>query len=120
MITRVVQITLLLSAGLFLYYGLSCLFAGAMAEEFERYGIPQYRRLTGALEVLGAVGLLASYVVPALLYPASAGLSLLMVLGVITRYRARDPWIDAVPAVVLMLVNLFLLVAAIFGVPARR
>jgi hypothetical protein len=43
-----------------------------------------------------------------------------MVLGVITRYRARDPWIDAVPAVVLMLVNLFLLVAAIFGVPARR
>ncbi len=47
------------SIALFLYYGMACLVAGGMADEFERYGLSRFRRVTGALEVLGALGLLA-------------------------------------------------------------
>ena len=115
-----VQISFALSVTLFLYYGLSCLFAGAMIEDFDRFNLQRFRRLTGFLEVMGALGLLASYFVPALVFPAAAGLSLLMLLGFITRLRVRDPLIDAIPAGVLMLLNLFLLVSALQGVRAGR
>lgn len=46
-----------ISIGLFLFYGVLCLFADGMVDEFERYGLSRFRRLTGALEVLGATGL---------------------------------------------------------------
>lgn len=115
-----VRISFVLSVTLFLYYGLSCLFAGAMVEDFDRFNLQRFRRLTGLLEVLGAVGLLGSYFVPALVFPSAAGLSLLMLLGVITRLRVGDPLADAVPAAVLMLLNMFLIVAALRGVRAGR
>ena len=31
-----------LSISLFLYYGLACLFADGMVEEFKRYGLPHF------------------------------------------------------------------------------
>lgn len=115
-----VQISFALSVTLFLYYGLSCLFAGAMVKDFERFNLQQFRRLTGLLEVMGALGLVGSYFLPPLVFPSAAGLSLLMLLGVITRLRVRDPLTDAIPAGVLMLLNLFLLVSALWGVRAGR
>ena len=118
--TLAVQISFVLSVTLFLGYGLSCLFMGAMIDEFARYNLSRFRRLVGFLEVLGALGLLSSIVVPVLVFPASAGLALLMTLGVITRVRVRDPFIEAIPAAVLMLINLFLCVAALQGVQVSR
>ncbi|HKK50533.1 MAG TPA: DoxX family protein, partial [Myxococcota bacterium] len=55
-------------------YGLLVLFADGMVEEFERFGLSRFRRLTGSLEVLGALGLAVGYLVPALTLLASAGL----------------------------------------------
>jgi len=115
-----VQGSLAISAVLFLYYGLSCLFAGGMRDEFARYNLSAYRRLTGVLEVLGAVGLLASCLAPVLLIPAALGLSVLMLLGVFTRLRVRDPLVEAIPASVLLLINVYLIVAALQGVRAGR
>ena len=51
------QIATGLSVLLFLYYGVDCLFSDGMVVEFERYGLSRFRRLTGSVEVLGAVGL---------------------------------------------------------------
>lgn len=113
-----VQCALAASAALFLFYGISCLFADGMRAEFERYNLRAYRRLTGLLEVLGAVGLIASLAFPVLLIPSALGLTLLMVLGVMTRLRVRDPLVDAVPALVLLLINAFLVIAAMMGVRA--
>jgi hypothetical protein len=118
--TLAVQISFVLSVTLFLGYGLSCLFMGAMIDEFARYNLSRFRRVVGLLEVLGALGLLSSIVVPALVFPSSVGLALLMALGIVTRVRARDPFIEAIPAAVLMLVNLFLCVAALQGVQVSR
>ena len=95
---------------LFLYYGMACLVTRTMVDEFERFGLSRFRRLTGLLEVLGGLGLLVSYVVPELVPMASSGLALLMVLGIAARVRVRDSLLQILPALILMLVNLFLVV----------
>jgi len=118
--TLAVRISFVLSVLLFLGYGVSCLFMGAMAEEFERYNLSRFRRVVGLLEVLGALGLLSSIVIPPLVYPSTAGLAVLMGLGVLTRVRVRDPLLEAIPAAVLMLINMFLFAAALRGVQVGR
>jgi uncharacterized membrane protein YphA (DoxX/SURF4 family) len=107
------QVSVGLSVVLFLYYGLDCLLSDGMVVEFERYGLSRYRRLTGSLEVLGAVGLIVGYFVLPVLVLASAGLTLLMALGVATRVRVRDPIAETIPAFALMLVNAYVLFYAL-------
>ena len=106
------EVLVVISILAFLFYGLSVLFSDAMVEEFERYGLARFRRLTGLLEVLGAAGLALGYVVPALTIVASGGLALLMALGVGVRVRAGDSAAQALQAVGMLLVNLFILVYA--------
>lgn len=101
-----------LSIVAFLFYGSSCLLSDGMAMEFERFGLSRFRRLTGALEVLGALGLAAGYFYRPLTVAAAAGLTLLMVLGVLTRLRIRDPLVEILPAFTLLLVNLYILLYA--------
>lgn len=96
----------------FLFYGLSVLFANAMEKEFERYGMAGFRKLTGVLEVAGALGLLAGYFVPGLTIAAAAGLSLLMALGVGIRLRSGDSVVEALQALGMLVVNVFILVYA--------
>jgi uncharacterized membrane protein YphA (DoxX/SURF4 family) len=50
----------------------------------------QLWRLVGALEVAGALGLAAGFVVPTLGIAAALGLALLMVGGIVTHVRAQD------------------------------
>ncbi|MBT8405378.1 MAG: DoxX family protein [Gemmatimonadetes bacterium] len=102
-----------LSIALFLYYGIACLFADGMVAEFERFGLARFRRLTGALEISGAVGLGVGYLLPAATLVSAAGLTLLMILGVATRIRVRDSVVDTMPAVILGLVNLYILLYAL-------
>ncbi|MEM6672440.1 MAG: DoxX family protein [Planctomycetota bacterium] len=89
----------------FLGYGVACVAGRSMVKEFERFGLARFRVLTGVLEVLGALGLLASYAIPDLLPLAAGGLALLMLLGVLTRIRVRDSLGAMLPAIVLMLAN---------------
>ena len=98
---------------LFLIYGLLCLFADGMVEEFRRFGLSRYRRLTGVLEVLGAVGLAVGYAIPVLAAASAAGLAILMLLGVIVRLRVGDAWALGLPAALLLLVNAFIAVEAV-------
>lgn len=109
-----------LSIVLFLYYGASVLVSDAMAAEFDRFGLSRFRRLTGGLEVLGALGLILGYFVSHIDIAASAGLTVLMVAGVIVRFRSGDSLVDALPALVMALINAFIFVHAIgIAVPSR-
>lgn len=99
------HVSTVLSAVLFLFYGFACLYFDGMAEEFERYGLSRFRRLTGLLEVLGALGLLVGYVFPVVAVLAAGGLCALMFLGTLTRLRVRDGIAETAPAFILMLVN---------------
>lgn len=98
---------------LFLVYGVLCLFADGMVEEFERFGLARYRRLTGSLELLGALGLTGGYLVPEATLVSGAGLATLMLLGVGVRIRAADPVPEILPAAFLLLINGWIVVAAL-------
>lgn len=100
------------SGGLFLYYGLACLFADGMIEEFERYRLSRFRRATGVLEVLGAAGLAAGYLFSPLSILSAGGLSILMVLGLVMRVRVRDPILEMIPAAFLLLLNAYIAIQA--------
>jgi hypothetical protein len=106
------QAAKVLSIVLFLYYGLAVLFSNAMVTEFERYGLLRFRKLTGSLEVLGALGLLLGYLLPPLVLLASGGLTLLMIGGVVVRLKSGDSLVDSLPATVMGLINAFIFLYA--------
>jgi hypothetical protein len=80
-----------------------------MKMEFQRYGLSQFRKLTGSLELLGGTGLIVGQFYSPLTILSASGLSLLMFLGVIVRIRTRDPFIEILPAFILMILNLRIL-----------
>ena len=100
------------SSATFLGYGLLCLTSLSMQREFTRFGLPHLRVLTGSLEVLGGVGLVVGLKWPPALWLSSAGLALLMLCGVGVRVSVGDSLVQMVPALGLMLLNLYILVAA--------
>ncbi len=97
-----------LSVVVFLVYGLTCLFANGMAADFERFGMPRLRVLTGTLEVLGALGLIAGQFIDGLVIISAGGLTVLMALGLLTRLRFRDSVRESLPAFVLMVSNAYI------------
>lgn len=101
-----------LSISLFLYYGTASLLADGMVAEFERFGLSRFRRMTGVLELLGALGLTVGLFLPAITVVSAGGLALLMALGVAVRVRVGDAALETLPAVVLGVVNLFILLSA--------
>jgi hypothetical protein len=76
-----------------------------MRIEFERYGLSQFRRLTGVLQILGSVGLILGLYAPTLMTLASLGLAMLMALGILVRIRVKDPVVQMLPAFLLLIVN---------------
>jgi hypothetical protein len=112
-VRAIYEVLVAVSIVAFLFYGLRVLFSGAMAEEFERYGLARFRRFTGVLEVLGALGLAAGFIVPGLVVLAAGGLTLLMAAGVVVRFRSGDSLGDALQALAMMVVNLVIFVYAI-------
>ena len=107
------EIARALSAVAFLFYGVVCLFSPRMEAEFQRYGLARYRMLVGALEFLGAVGLLVGYFNRPVLIVAAAGLALTMLMGIATRIRVGDSLAQTLPAIVLLIMNAFVLGVAI-------
>jgi hypothetical protein len=80
-----------------------------MQQEFERFGLPHLRQLTGALEIAGAGGLMLGLFLPILGCLAASGLSLLMLLGFLVRLKIKDGALRALPALFFMALNLYLL-----------
>ena len=107
----VVLVVLALVSGLsFVYYGLKVLFRPASRGEFERYGMPAVRQLAGVLEVLGGTAVILGLAIAPLGALAAAGLTALMVLGLIVRVRIHDAPRLMVPAASLGALNAVLVV----------
>ena len=102
-----------ISAVLFLGYGAGCFLSKTMVLEFDRYGVPKLRVLTGALQIAGGLGLLAGHFYQPLLLLSSGGLALMMLFAFITRIKIRDPFLAAIPSLSLLLLNSFIFVEAL-------
>ena len=56
------NLLLIFSAISFLFFGIGCLRSPYLIAEFERYGVPQFRTLTGLLQLLGGLGILGGFI----------------------------------------------------------
>ncbi|TVZ51438.1 DoxX family protein [Dokdonia sp. Hel_I_53] len=94
----------------FLYYGVSCLSSRFMITEFDRFGLSEsQRKITGAAQILGGLGILAGFLFNPLQVVALTGLALLMFMGWIIRLQTRDNFKAALPAFLLFTVCLYLI-----------
>jgi hypothetical protein len=99
----------------FFYFGINCFYSDFIILEFERYGLPKFRKMTGYLQLLGAVGLLIGlYFSPVLLLLASIGLSLLMISGFIVRLKINDNFIQSLPSFIFAVLNVCIAVKTFY------
>jgi hypothetical protein len=98
----------LISIFAFLAYGIACFVSKELVLEFQRYRLPYLRRLTGFLEIAGSLGLALGFIYDPLRILSAGCLSLLMVFGILARMRIKDPLFAMLPAIALLLLNLFI------------
>lgn len=89
----------------FIVYGISYFTTTSMKIEFKRFGLEKFGALVAMLEILGALGLLLGISFHPLLLVSSAGLTILMFLGVLVRIKMKDSLLISTPAAVYMLLN---------------
>jgi uncharacterized membrane protein YphA (DoxX/SURF4 family) len=102
------NVLLIFSAVSFLFFGIGCLRSPHLIAEFERYGVPQFRTLTGLLQLLGGLGILLGFYWSPLQIFSCFGLSLLMLFGVGVRVKIKDSFIQSFPAAFYCLLNSYL------------
>ena len=92
----------------FVAYGVSLFFSDKMKSEFERFQLQKFMYLVGLLEILGGLGqLIGIFVIPLLVF-SSIGLSILMLMGVLTRVRLKDNFTLILPAFFFLILNSYL------------
>ena len=98
----------LVSSISFLSYGVACFWSAKLTAEFQRWGLASIQKLTGALEILGALGLAGGFMYPTLRTLSAGGLALMMVAAIVVRAKIRDPLLHWLPAIILLLLNLYI------------
>ena len=84
-----------------------------MKSEFIRFNLEKYRAMVGFLEIFGGIGLIVGIIYNPILILSSAGLSILMLLGIGVRIRIKDGLLRILPAILFMVLNLYILIMAI-------
>jgi hypothetical protein len=102
------QIARYFSSVSFLYFGTKCIFSKKMVLEFDRLHLPQFRLLNGALQILGAIGLILGGLWLPVFYLSAGGLALQMLVGFIVRIKLRDPLTKVLPALFFFVLNTYL------------
>jgi len=100
-------IAILISGISFIVYGLLLLKSKEMQNEFKRFELEKFTRLTGVLEFLGGIGMLIGLKFDSILLISSCGLALLMLLGFIVRLKVKDSFWLSFPSFFFMALNLF-------------
>ncbi len=98
-----------LSAAAFLLYGVLGLTTQSVVDDFARFGLPDLRVLTGALEILGGLSLLVGLKWLPALWIGSGGLALLMLIAFAVRIRMRDSFALSLPSFALACLNGYIL-----------
>ncbi len=111
---QIIQLIAILVSGIsFIIYGILLLNSLEMQNEFKRFGLEKFTKLTGVLELLGGIGMLVGLKYDIILLISSGGLTLLMLLGLGVRIKLRDSFWLSFPAFFLMALNLFVFFNAV-------
>lgn len=105
-----VTIATFIASTSFFCFGFGYLLLPKMKAEFVRYRLAHYRLVVGWLQIAGAVGLCLGLRYPLLGITAGGGLALMMAVAVATRLRIGDTLIQCVPAVLYLLLNVYICV----------
>ena len=108
--SMVLVVCALVSGASFLYYGFRVLYRTELREEFARYGMPALRPVVGLAEVLGGAAVMLGLFFTPLGAFGAAGLTVMMALGLIVRFRIHDALRLMVPAASLCALNAVLVV----------
>lgn len=84
-----------------------------MREEFDRFRLSKYATLTGALELIGGIGLLVGLKFIIVLLLSSGGFALLMLLGFGVRLKMKDGFWLTFPSVFFMIINICIFLIAV-------
>ncbi len=103
----------LISGVSFIIYGSLLFVSSKMQNEFKRFGLEKFTKLTGVLELLGGIGLLVGLKVSFIMLISSGGLALLMLLGFGVRLKIKDSFALTLPSLFFMVLNLYLFISAI-------
>ena len=102
-------LAILISALSFIVYGVLSLTTTSMQQEFKRFGLGQLRNFTGIIQLLGGIGLLVGLKLPFALRFSATGIALLMIAGLIVRFKVGDSWLLCLPAFAYFLLNAYIL-----------
>jgi hypothetical protein len=105
-------ILIFFSAISFLVYGTACFFSSYMRGEFNRYHLGAQRKLIGGLQLLAVLGLLTGFYEPAWGRFAAIGLALMMLVAVGVRIKIKDSFLQTIPAMFYLALNIYLSLAA--------
>lgn len=105
---NLLKILIIISSLSFISYGIVYFTSPKMKSEFERFGLERFGPLTAVLELLGGFGLLIGLKSQLILVLSSAGLALLMLLGVSVRIKVKDTLMVTFPAILFMLLNAYI------------
>jgi len=101
----------LLSILVFLIYGAACFRSSKLVVEFERYKLSNLRKLTGALQIAGALGLLGGFIDQPLKIISALCLAAMMAVALVVRAKIGDPLLLWLPAFGLLVLNLYVAAA---------
>jgi hypothetical protein len=105
-----ITIATLIASASFFCFGFGYLLIPQMKAEFVRYRLAHYRVIVGWLQITGAAGLLVGLRYPSIGLAAGCGLALMMGVAVVTRLRIGDSLVQCVPAILFLLLNLYICV----------
>lgn len=91
----------------FVWYGIMAFTSPFMEAEFKRYGLTNFRKLVGILEIAGGLGLFIGMWIDLFFLLSATGLSLLMLMGFATRIRIRDSILQSTPALFFAILNAY-------------
>ena len=108
------NILLILFSGVsFIVYGSLLFVSPQMQNEFKRFELEKFTKLTGILEVLGGIGLLIGLKFSFVLLISAGGLALLMLLGFGVRLKIKDGFWLTIPSFLFMVLNLYVFIIAL-------
>lgn len=97
----------------FMGYAISYFISPHMKSEFERFKLKELGLFVIVLEIFGAFGLLVGLLIKPILLISSGGLAILMLLGLITRFKSKDSFLVSIPAIFYMILNAYIFYSGI-------